>query len=147
MELSIDQFAEYVFLSHDPKYRIDLTVVKGLETPKDLFCFCLDLLCKGLVIMYGNGESRVLIEELTAEQFKSVNDRLGLLGIKCHLDVIPMESDVSYNDRLLRVAQIYSAPDNMPLEDYQIELVGNQATYKIKFSLFHNSGDRPCPRS
>jgi hypothetical protein len=147
MQVGIDDLAQYVFVKHNPKYRIDLTVVKGLETSKDLFCFCLDLLCKGLVLLFGAEDNRVVVENLTRDQFDAVNERLRLMGIECKLDVQPIEAPLSIQERVRRLGEIYHMANDLPLADYVLELVSNQAIFKISFNVFHNTGDASCPRA
>lgn len=147
MQVGIDDLAQYVFVRHDPKYRIDLTVVRGIETSKDLFCFCLDLMCKGLVLMFGAEDNKVVVENLRREQFDMVNARLKLMGIECKLDVQPLDAQVSIQERLRRLGAIYHMADDLPLADYALELVSNQAVFKISFNIFHNAGELPCPRA
>lgn len=146
MQLSIDQLAQYVFVDHDARLTIDLSVIQGIDVTKDLFFFCLDLLCKGLVLLFGT-ENRVVVEELTASQFQHVNDRLKLMGIECKLEVTPLVREVSMHERLSRMAAMYTMPENMLLQDYNLELVGNKSIFKISFHLFHNTGSTPCPRA
>lgn len=138
--------AHYIFVDHDARFAVDLSVVKGIETTKDLYCFCLDLLCKGLVILFGT-ENRVVVEDLSKDQFQEVNDRLKLLGIECMLDIIRIEEDVPMPERLKRMVSVYNMPDNLPLEDYKLELVSSKAIFQVSFHLFHNTGSKPCPRA
>jgi hypothetical protein len=135
--MSIDDLAKYVFLKHDRSSKIDLNIQGSLETTKDLFCFCMDLLCKGLVLMFGEN-NRVNVESLSIEQFSAVNERLKLMGIECMLELIPIDEPLSIHEILERVQKIYDFPNNLQLAEYVFEIASEKHIYKIKFNVFHN---------
>lgn len=138
MVLGIDELAQYVFLKHDPTVNISLDVCTGLDTSKDLFTFFLDFVCKGLVLMHGNDTQRVVVDDLSMDQFKQVTDRMKLLGIECRLDLEPVPEPMPMAERIQRMMRIHSTPDNLNLEDYAMEIVGYKVIYRISFALFHN---------
>jgi hypothetical protein len=140
MLLSIDDFAKYVFVEHDSSRTIDLQILGNLETSKEMFLFLIDLVCKGLVLMFGNND-RVDLDMLTMEQFAQLSRRLELLGIRCQLDVEQLEEPMSVRDVLHRLHLLHSLPDNLDLSRYTFEIGCRNVLYKIHFTLFHSGVD------
>jgi hypothetical protein len=89
--VSIDGLADYLFL-RSPKDSILYLNINGLEGTKDIFCFCFDLFCKGLVLLFGQGHTRVAVDDITPQQFESVIEKLKLAGIKTHIVVEDFET-------------------------------------------------------
>lgn len=138
--LTIDDFARYVFVEHDSNKTIDLRILGNLETTKDMFLFCIDLVCKGLVLMFGT-DDRVDIDKLTMEQFTQLSRRLELLGIRCLLEVEQLEAPLSVRDVLHRLHMLHNLPDNLDLNRYTFEIGSKNVLYKIHFTLFHSGVD------
>jgi hypothetical protein len=114
----------------------------GVQNTKELFSFCLDLMCKGLVLLFGT-DGRVCINDITMEQFAIVKRKMRLAGIACDLEVIPVEEQPEtlldlWTQNFLNIQSVRTSPDNMGLNDYTFELQTVGFIYKIKFDLIHN---------
>lgn len=135
VEMHIDGFAEFVFIQNVNDAIIDLNIPE-IEGSKDLFFFCVDLLCKGLVLLYGNAERKVLLENLKKEDFIAVKNKMENAGIKVQLD-IQEESEEHYGTNLHDVST--NMPDDMDLPNYPFIIYQNKSSYRVTFSIFHNT--------
>lgn len=141
MLLDIDTFARFLFVEHDAETPISLELPSNIHTGKDMFCFCMDLLCKGLVLLYGTG-NRVCVDALTSEQFNGLNKRLGLMGVRCDLAVTPLQSPMDMQEIVRRVGMLYDMPDNLDVSAYSFQIASRDALFEIRFALFHNVSSR-----
>ena len=69
---------------------IDLNLYQ-LRDNKDLFYFFFDLVTKGVVYLYGTGNS-VVLDDISSEQFDYIAKRLMHAGIKVNKTVRPNDS-------------------------------------------------------
>jgi hypothetical protein len=129
VELEVDQLAEFIFLRNINNAKIELELC-GLEDSKDLFCFCVDLLCKGLVLMYGV-EKKVELSELTMEMFNNVKNKMRCAAIEPKLVILPNNANrvvgIEYG------GDFPSKANNLPLTEYCIEIVSADHIYIISF--------------
>ena len=144
LSLGIDDLARYVFVQHEGKQRIDLEVTSGIENNKHMFCFCMDLLCKGLILMFGGGATSLEVNGIQMDQFQQVNDKLHLMGINCTLTIVPLEQPLSPPEVMETLQKFHDAPDTLRLEDYVFQLIANDSRYEIRFNLFHNTVSDRC---
>uniref|UniRef100_A0A6C0CVQ7 Uncharacterized protein n=1 Tax=viral metagenome TaxID=1070528 RepID=A0A6C0CVQ7_9ZZZZ len=134
----------------------------SLRSTKELFRFCLDLFCKGLVMCHGGDSRRVEIDRLSMEQIQYVIDKLSYTGImtivrvltKEHYHVIhdeseELESDNPLQEPLLEKQRIKDAyqvlqksveaidkfPDNDPLQNYNFKILVGDCVYCISFEI------------
>ena len=141
MRLNVDDFARYIFLEHPSNVSIDISMADcNVNTSKDIFYFCMDLLLKGIVIMFGK-DNKVNVDEISREQFDVVNRRLSLIGIRCTLAAEALEYPLSTIEALSRIRNMYSLPEDLDLKDYAFEISSGNTLYRIKFDLFHNAGN------
>lgn len=133
VDMHIDDLAEFVFLKNANDAKIELTL-GGIENNKDLFCFCLDLFCKGLILLFSDDGTRVLIDDMTYEQFELVNKKLACAGIQAHLKVLESDSDIIFTN----VTEIDSDVDDKPVDEYEFRLQNLTHVYKLTFSFAHN---------
>lgn len=133
VDMHIDDLAEFVFSKNTNNTKIELTL-GGIESNKDLFCFCLDLFCKGLVLLFSEDGTRVHVEDMTHEQLEMVKKKLACAGINAHLDVVESESDMAYTN----VAEIDADEDGKAIEAYKFRLQNLTHMYTLFFSFEHN---------
>jgi len=136
-DMHIDKFADFLFLRnvHDKKVELSLG---GVQNQKDFFFFLLDLFCKGLILLHGD-DRRVIIENLTMDDFGLVKKKMYLAGIDVHLDVHPREVDVSQDKPCeLNLQDLESKDDNLDLKSYVFTVKTMQLVINVKFSIFHN---------
>lgn len=131
VEMEIDDFAEFMFCRNINNAILDLSL-GGVENNKDLFCFFVDLLCKGLVLLFGK-ENRVEIENLTMEDFKIVQEKMGCAGIDVHLQVKENIGDIPG----INMYEVTNMSDDAPLETFSLKLTSINLIYNIYFNLSH----------
>jgi len=113
--------------------------LNGIENNKDFFYFCIDLFCKGLVILFGK-DNRVEITDITMEQFMLLQKKMMNAGIKVHLDMyedIPPNEDTKTESAHINLHHIESLPNDLTLDEYAFVLRTHQYVYKVNFSLHH----------
>lgn len=137
VEMSVDYLADFIFKKNINNAAVELSL-DGLSNAKDFFFFCLDLFCKGLVCMFGNGNNMVQLQDLKMEDFIKIRDKLVLAGIDARLEVHPPDIDIQPLELQLNMKELREAPDDMPLKDYKFIIKCNEFTYIIKFNVVHN---------
>jgi hypothetical protein len=134
VSLEIDDLAEFVFCRNVDNKPIELSL-GGIASPKDLFCFAVDMLCKGLVLMFGTG-GRVVVEELSFDQISLVQKRMKALGIQIDLVVEPPDeallADVAQR---INIREVMEMPQDLPLDKYVFRIRSTVGTFAIRFSI------------
>lgn len=140
IELEIDELANFMFIRNENNVVLELSL-GGIENNKDLFFFLLDLFCKGLVLMFGNGTNSVDVDTITYENFISIKEKMACAGIQVNMEYYP--NDISLNqDNLskkvvINTDEINEASDNKALNEYIFKLYSLKNQYIISFSLVH----------
>jgi hypothetical protein len=128
LEVPMDKLAELIFQKNvnDASIYIDLSELKN---PKDLFFFMVHLMCKGLVLIYGNN-GRVNFDELTLEGFANIKSKLRCIGIDCILTT----------DNLTHAPHgiTYSGLESTLLSDMKLHVVMPHISYTIHFIPIHS---------
>ena len=137
VEVPLENLAEFIFVKNTNNATIDLSL-EGLENGKDFFFFCLDLFCKGLITMFGNGLPQVNIQDLSPEQFHEFRSKFKLAGIDTLLEILPPDTDIGKEELYINTKELYEMDDNLNLKDYKFILKSHESTYVIHFELFHN---------
>lgn len=127
----------------------------GLDSPKDLFKFCMHFLWRGLVALYGKGgdnDEDVDLEALSFDDFLVVQQKLKNVGIKCTLAVdeaIVDEDEIvavpNINTQLL-LNTVYLETDSdktKTLGDYSFDLQTSKHILKISFDIIHSVSELP----
>lgn len=148
MDLHVDDLAPFVFVQNPPGRRFSLCL-EGIESGKDLFFFVLDLFCKGLVLLYGQGGRAVDLTSLDAGMFARAAGCMACGGITVRLASepeegsgaeVPPRAGLSPSDVLgahINVTQLASMPDNAALEDYVFRIRVGPVIHCISFLLRH----------
>jgi len=135
--LEVEQLAKYMFTENTDDKRIGLDI-HGLGHSKDLFCFCLDLFCKGIVFVCGEN-GRADVDAITVEQFHTISKKMLLAGIKCNIDFESMESDMTQEEsRLLlhkSISDVKNAPDNLDVAAYFFKIKVQQSVCTLRFNM------------
>ena len=114
--MNINDFADFVFIKNVNDALVELSL-GGVENNLDLFCFFVDLVCKGLVLLFGK-ENKVELDSVSMEDFKRVQHKMHLLGIDVILDVKPNENNLPVS---MNVADFENFPPNNDLESYKFK--------------------------
>jgi len=136
LEINIDGLAKYMFETNKRKQNWIQLDLHGVENQKDLFCLCLDLFCKGLVILFGI-DNRVYVDDLQLNQFQELADCMNRAGIICKITFDPEPTELDGTRVLLSsLNKIHTLEDNLPLSDYSFTLkVGSNISH-LTFSIF-----------
>lgn len=150
IEIEVDQLAHFMFIENKTDAIVELSL-GGIEDNKDFFYFCHDLFCKGLVLLYGN-DNRLIINDVTMEQFLNVKAKMANAGIHVKLDIInndvredahldddtPSDLPISTLYPYVNIQDIELLPCDLELHDYKFEIrLSPSVFYSISFSLFH----------
>ena len=133
MTIEIEALSNIMFIDNVNDAKIELSL-GGIESNKDFFYFCLDLFCKGLVLLFGSN-NRVELENLTIEQFELVRKKMSNAGIDVKLELyqdLRDDETVSVN-----ISNIENLGDNLDLKEYAFVIHTPSLVYNITFELFH----------
>lgn len=145
------ELLEQVYFKNSYKKRIRLEA-SSITTTKELFKFCLDLFCKGLVLCHGDEYRQVKIDDLSMVQIQDVIDKLSYTGIMTiiqifHNDYSETSDDntqmalqesvqqTSYNVLSESVNQIDIYPDNDELKNYNFKIKVGPNIFCIYFDI------------
>jgi hypothetical protein len=129
--MNIDEFAEFIFLKNKDNVKVQFDV-DGLDTPKDLFLFFIDLTTKGMIYLYGKNDFSVDLISITEEHFENIKKCLELVGIYVYLDI---EDNIYNISSGLNSQEISNYPDNDNLSNYIFKIYSGDYLYKIKFDV------------
>lgn len=135
--MEIEDFADFMFIRNTDNKPLEVSM-GGLDNNKDMYFFCLDLFCKGLVLLFSNDGHSVAVEELSQDDFNLVKTKMACAGINVHLEVKQTVLENLNDGSLTNLKDIDMQDDNMPLENYKFELNTYPYKYIISFSLFRN---------
>ena len=145
MEINIDYLAEFLFLRNTSNSLVELTL-GGIEDNKDFFFFCLDLFCKGLVLLYGK-DNKLIINDINEEQFETVRKKLENAGILAKLNVPPPPRPEADSPRdiedpsmfpNINMAELKELPANLDIDSYILKIqLTPRLAYNITFQLIH----------
>jgi hypothetical protein len=154
VDMHIDNLAHFMFIRNINNALVELCL-GGIENNKDLFYFCLDLFCKGLVLLFGK-DGKVDIESLILDDFIQVKRKMALAGIDVKLDIyeIPKDAEEEPDDiapalanappdvpearNAVNLPEIENIHDNMELKEFVFRLKMDRVIYNISFELKHN---------
>lgn len=138
MTIEIEALAKIMFIDNVNDAQIELSL-GGIENNKDLFYFCLDLFCKGLVLLFGSN-NRVELDKLSIEQFEVVRKKMENAGVnvklKLYQDIREEEEKVKVS---VNISNIENLDDNLDLKEYAFVVHTPSLVYNINFELFHNT--------
>lgn len=144
---SLDNFARFIFCENDG-HTIDFSI-SGLKTSRDLFKLCLDLLCKGLFLLYGGEKETLCLDDISMEDFAVVQEKMKRVGIRCILESYALEECSEdqldlWTQNFLNMQSLEAMdPSSLSLSDYVFELQTSKFIYKIKFEVFHSVPNIP----
>lgn len=140
VEATLEALVEYLFLNNKNDSKVFLNIPygdDGVRNNHDLFMFFVDMLIKGLVLLYGNEERKVPLDNLTREQLEYVQQKMKNAGVELKVNiapvVIPPESEAPPQPLNLRPCIIKGETDE--LMDYKLRVVSNNIEYTIQFEL------------
>lgn len=132
--MSLDQAIEFLFLKNTHKAQVFLNLSQ-LQGVYDLFLFCVDVLCKGLIALYGNGNTMLNLHEVTPDRLDNVKQKMICAGIQLHVEFIHLDRPLE-----TRVPYIVAPPDCQILEDYKLVMIIGNNKITVWFSLTYPQG-------
>ena len=135
VDVSINDLTGFLFLRNKDNATVELSL-EGIENNKDMFMFCIDLFCKGIVLLYGEGSNYIELDKLTMENFDVIRKKMNNAGIEVLLEI---DQDQKHSTSSINFDHIMQQPDNWDIERYYLELRTPEITYNIRFKLFHNA--------
>lgn len=128
-EVSVDELSEFIFKQNNRNSKIVLQS-DDFHTTKDLFSFCVDLLCKGLSLTIDIVENdQIDIQSISIEQFNKVAERMLLAGIKVNIQVLENVT------KLQPVINVIEKVNHSHLSDYCLQIIGKDRIYNLIFDL------------
>ena len=102
--------------------------LEGIQDSYDMFCFCIDLFTKGLLLLYSNNTNKVDLTSLTTEQLQHAIAQLK----KAHIHTT-IKNDINE----IPFTGIVIPPKNVDfeLEDYIVTINMMHHKHEIFFSL------------
>jgi hypothetical protein len=154
VDMHVNDLAEFMFTKNTNNALIELSL-GGIENNKDLFFFCLDLFCKGLVILYGT-DNRVNLDSITMEQFGDIKNKMELAGIQVNLELTALPenenttislieengeepSDVQAITNSVNLNEIDQEYDHKQLNEYVFRLKMDKLIFLITFNLIRKT--------
>ena len=136
MTIEIDALSKIMFIDNVNDAQIELSL-GGIESNKDLFYFCLDLFCKGLVLLFGSN-NRVELDKLSIEQFEIVRKKMGNAGVDVKLKLYQDIRDDEEKEKVsVNISNLESLGDNLDLKEYAFVIHTPSLVYNVNFELFH----------
>lgn len=141
--IDVKHLARFLFLENDG--RPCSLSFDGIEDARDLFCFCLELLTKGMALLYGDATGCVRLSQLSNQQFETVCTKLACAGIRCIWDVhesspseddAPMHGEARLEDgQEDHVMRLVSLPPGLPFEEYVFVLRRHGVCITVRFEV------------
>jgi hypothetical protein len=145
VDMHVNDLAEFVFLKNVNDAKLVLSL-GGIEDTKDLFYFCLDMFCKGLVMLFGK-DGKVHVQDLTLDQFHTIKTKMYNASIdvvlNLHEDIADSDEEESVVDNehlpcYINIGHIESLPNNLNIKEYKFVLRASSMVYEVTFDIIHN---------
>ena len=134
-ENDLNNLTEYIFQKNFNNSKIQIDV-DGIENIHDLFCFCFDLLCKGLILLYSKDGDQIDVENLTMDQFNIAKERLSFTGIQVFIETENYKEKENKNKYPIgKMIASKSIAQTENLSDYFAKLYTNKVIIIIRFDL------------
>ena len=113
---------------------------------KDVFLFCFDLFCKGLIFLFGNkcnNNISVNFNNLSEYQLDEVRKKLKLLGISTHILTYDLHTaallDFPITPKLFpqSIDNINKQPSDLSLNEYVVRGVTNETMFELYFEILN----------
>lgn len=144
MDINVQDLAHYIFKTNVTEQNEIFLDIKSIKNTKDLFFFCFELFCKGLIILYGNAQSKLLLNNVTMEQFQEVDKYMRYAHIRLHI--------ITYEQSMAEIMDVISTTDekgvicetidklsssneNDRIEEYTFNIMINDVVYVIYFTI------------
>jgi hypothetical protein len=140
------ELSNHIFKENYQGHEMILGLEESVKNNKELFSFCFQLFCNGLVMLYGD-ETKVLLNALTMEQLNTIRTKLKCVRI--HLKMVTYDIETAHlldivdktklNEGAVlakSMAEINNKPENESLEDYSITLLLHGNVMQFYFEIY-----------
>lgn len=119
--------------------------IESIHNNKQLFSFCFQLLCSGLVMLYGDGK-KLQLNKVTMDQLECVKNKMKYAQIKLKtimydydtavmLDMVPEENVNEMTVLSRSMAMLNEMGEDNPLDEYTITLYLNDCIMQLYFEI------------
>jgi hypothetical protein len=140
VDMHINDLARFIFIENINDVAVAMSL-NGIDDTKDLFYFCLDLFCKGLVMMFGN-DNRVNVHELTYIDFEKIQKKMKNAGVIVKLEVfedIQLDDNNDAHNAFINLEYINSLPNDLQLRDYNFIMKTDNSVFTISFDITYSA--------
>lgn len=140
VDMHINDLARFIFIENINDVAVAMSL-NGIDDTKDLFYFCLDLFCKGLVMMFGN-DNRVNVHELTYTDFEKIQKKMKNAGVIVKLAVfedIQLDDNNDAHNAFINLEYINSLPNDLQLSDYNFIMKTDNSVFTISFDITYSA--------
>lgn len=136
-DMNVNELARFLFVNNEDNRRVVINL-NGIDGTKDLFCFCFDMMCKGLVLLFGT-DNRVSLNQISLEQFEVLRKKMQCVGIDIMLEVFPVDPPPThldfYTQNMLNMHQVMAGPIRERLEEYTFKIQTQDTLYNVTFKV------------
>ncbi len=132
LNMSMSEMINYVFLDNINKKPVQLNLHETkIQTAHELFYFCVDVLSKGLICLYGKDGS-FEIDTLTTSQLNAALERLRYMGITVQLTSVRLHAD-NLND--WKPVDVVVRFMGHSLSDYRLRIISQGICHLLTFNI------------
>lgn len=132
LNMSMREMVDYVFLENTDKKPVQLNLHETkIQTANELFYFCVDVLSKGLICLYGKDGS-FEIDTLTTCQLNAALERLRCMGIAVQLTSIRLHPD---NPNEWKPVDVIMRSMGHSLSDYRLRIISQGICHLLTFNI------------
>jgi hypothetical protein len=143
--IDVQDLANFIFVENKNNLNV-IIEISSIKSNQELFFFLFDLLCKGLVLVYGENDSnQVCLNHLTIEQFEFMKTKFKNAHIKLNIVIYDHATailldllDENYKKRNLikeSISKLESMETNEPLKDYIFNILIEDNLFCINFEV------------
>jgi hypothetical protein len=130
MQVNIYDLAYIVFVENREGLLNISVEIPVLQSNKERYFFYFELLCKGIVLLYGNNTNSVTLSELPEDAFNRIRKIMKFSNIHVHfvqmdidtailLDILQSEEDTVRDVCLSSNQKLQDAPNDLELHEYE----------------------------
>ena len=140
--ITMTQLSSYIFLKNRFNKKIVIDIKKGLSNTNDLFHLCLDLFCKGIVLMHGY-DGKIELNNLTIDDLSVVVTKLENANIRTNINIQNVNEMIEKSiintsdprDIITCSLNYTQSCTSENLDDYEFRLIIDDNLYLISFEI------------
>lgn len=146
--IDVQDLANFIFVANKNNSNIVIEL-SSITNNKDLFFFLFDLLCKGIVLVYGKDQAnKVCLNHLTIDQFEYIKKKFKNAHIQLHIIMYDVKTallldliDENYAEKnIIResVSSLQLMDSNKELSEYIFYLIIDENLFCINFEIIQS---------